>query len=168
MHAQELEPRAYSNTPVGLNFLIVGYGYAEGGVGTDPSVPIQNAKLRVHGPVLAYARSMDVWGRSGKFDVILPYSRLSGTADVAGEARARETSGLADPRFRFSANFVGAPALSLEEFSTYQPDVIMGASLQVSAPLGEYGRDDHRRLGTGHRRIIAFRTGPARSARAPG
>jgi hypothetical protein len=29
-NAQDLEPRAYSNAPVGLNFLIAGYGYAEG------------------------------------------------------------------------------------------------------------------------------------------
>ena len=34
--AQDLEPRAYANTPVGLNFVIAGYGYSEGGVVTDP------------------------------------------------------------------------------------------------------------------------------------
>jgi hypothetical protein len=27
--AQELEPRAFANTPVGLNFLIGGYAYAK-------------------------------------------------------------------------------------------------------------------------------------------
>ena len=26
-HAQDLEPRAYANAPIGLNFLIAGYGY---------------------------------------------------------------------------------------------------------------------------------------------
>ena len=35
-HAQDLEPRAFANTPVGLNFLIGGYAYSKGGVGTDP------------------------------------------------------------------------------------------------------------------------------------
>ena len=148
MQAQELEPRTYANTPIGLNFLIAGYAYAKGGVGTDPSVPITNARLRVHGPVLAYARSLDVWGRSGKFDLILPYSRLSGTADVAGEARERETSGFADPRFRFSVNFLGAPALSLKDFASYRPDLIAGASLQVSVPLGEYDANRLVNIGT--------------------
>jgi hypothetical protein len=36
-HAQDLEPRAFANTPVGLNFLIGGYAYAKGTVGTDAS-----------------------------------------------------------------------------------------------------------------------------------
>jgi len=82
--AQDLEPRAYVNTPVGLNFLLAGYGYAAGGVATDPSLPLQNAHLQVHSTFLAYARALDVWGRSGKIDVVLPYAWLSGTADVAG------------------------------------------------------------------------------------
>ena len=30
--AQDLEPRAYSNAPIGLNFLIAGYAYTSGGV----------------------------------------------------------------------------------------------------------------------------------------
>jgi hypothetical protein len=37
--AQSLDPRAYANAPVGLNFLVAGYSYSTGGVGFDPSVP---------------------------------------------------------------------------------------------------------------------------------
>ncbi len=33
--AQDLEPRSYANTPVGINFLIAGYSYLQGGVATD-------------------------------------------------------------------------------------------------------------------------------------
>ena len=29
LHAQELEPRAYSNLPTGLNFLAVGYAHSQ-------------------------------------------------------------------------------------------------------------------------------------------
>jgi len=46
--AQDLEPRAYANTPIGLNFLIVGYSYSQGGLSTDPSIPLQNAKLQTN------------------------------------------------------------------------------------------------------------------------
>ena len=42
LHAQDLEPRAYSNSPVGLNFVIAGYGYGSGTVLTDPSLPLEN------------------------------------------------------------------------------------------------------------------------------
>ena len=136
--AQDLEPRAYGNTPVGLNFLIAGYAYSQGGLSTDPALPIQDAQLQIHSAILAYARSLDVWGRAGKFDVIVPYAQLSGMALLAGQPRDRDVAGFGDPRFRFSVLLYGAPALSLKEFAGYRQDVIVGASLQVSAPGGQY------------------------------
>lgn len=147
-HAQDLEPRAYANTPTGLNFVILGYAYAQGDVATDPSVPLTNADLEVHTSFLAYARSLDVWGLSGKFDVVLPYSWVSGTAEFMDQPVEREVSGLGDPRLRFSVNFYGAPALSLKEFADYKQDLIIGASLQVSVPLGQYDSDKLVNIGT--------------------
>lgn len=146
-YAQELEPRSYSNTPVGLNFLIAGYGYAEGKLAFDPSLPVADAQYRLHTEALAYARSLNAWGNSAKFDVILPYSSFSGQALVAGLPQQREMSGFGDPRFRFSMNFYGAPALTLKEFAGYQQDVIVGASLQVTAPLGQYENSKLLNLG---------------------
>jgi len=147
-YAQDLEPRAYANTPVGVNFLILGYSHLQGGVTADPTIPLEDAKLQIHSSVLAYARSLDVWGRSGKFDVVLPAAWLSGTATFAGQPRERDISGLADPRFRFSVNLYGAPALSLAEFADYQQDIIVGASVQVSAPAGQYDPEKLVNLGT--------------------
>ena len=48
---------------------------------------------------------------------------------------------------RFSVNFYGAPALSLEEFTNYQQDLIIGASMQVSVPLGQHDEDKLVNLG---------------------
>lgn len=146
--AQELEPRTYANTPVGLNFLIAGYGYTEGGVVTDPSIPLDNANIRINSQVLAYARSFSAWGRSAKFDVVLPYASLSGTADVAGQPRERDVSGWADPRMRVSINLLGAPALSLGQAATFRQELIFGASLQIAAPMGQYDSDKLVNLGT--------------------
>ncbi len=146
--AQDLEPRIYSNTPVGMNFLIAGYVYGTGSVATDLSLPVENGDVQTHTGLLAYARALDVWGTSGKIDVVLPYSSLSGSAELAGQRRERDISGLSDPKFRFSINLYGAPALSLEEFANYQQDVIIGASLQVVAPLGQYDDDKIVNLGT--------------------
>jgi hypothetical protein len=146
--AQELEPRAYTNTPVGLNFLIAGYAYSSGGVATDPTLPIKDAHLHIHSAILAYARSLNVLGTSGKVDVVLPYAWLSGSAEVVGQPREREVSGLADPRLRFSVNLYGAPALSVEEFTSYKQDLIVGASLQVGIPLGQYNPEKLVNLGT--------------------
>jgi hypothetical protein len=145
--AAELEPRAYVNTPPGINFLIAGYVYSDGGLSLAASSPLKDANLQIHTGILAYARTLDVWGKSAKFDVIVPYADLSGTANVGGQQRERHVSGFVDPRFRFSVNFFGAPVLSMEEFATYQPDLLMGASVQVSAPLGKYDSDKLVNLG---------------------
>jgi hypothetical protein len=146
--AQDIEPRAYANTPVGLNFLVGGYVYSQGAVGIDPSVPIEDAKVDVHTSVLAYVRTLDLWGRSGKFDVILPYAWASGSASLLGQTRTRDVSGLADPRLRFSMLLYGGPALSLDEFRDYEPDVIIGTSLEVTLPLGQYDSDKILNIGT--------------------
>jgi hypothetical protein len=59
-------------------------------------------------------------------------------------------SGLGDPRFRVSVNLFGAPALSAKDFASYRQDVIVGVSLQVSAPFGQY--DDSKLLNLGSNR----------------
>jgi hypothetical protein len=146
--AQQLEPRTYTNTPVGMNFLIAGYGYATGSVVSDPSLPLENADIDNHELVLGYARSLDMWGMSGKVDMILPYAWSSGSAEFAGEFRERRVDGFGDPRLRLSVNFFGAPALSLKDFLTYKQDLLVGASLQVGLPMGQYDADRLLNIGT--------------------
>ena len=138
VHAQSIEPRAYSNAPVDVNFLIGGYAYTRGGLAFDSSLPLTDPSLATSSAVLAYARTLDLWGKSGKFDVIAPYTWLSGSANYRGDPLDREVNGFADPTFRLSVNFFGAPALPLSEFKYYEQDLIVGASLQVSVPAGQY------------------------------
>jgi len=146
--AQDLEPRAYANTPVGMNFILARYEYSEGGVATDPTVPLENAELQAHKFLLAYACSMDVWGLSGKFNMIVPYACASGSAELSGQLRERDICGLADPRLRLAVNIFGAPALTLNEFKNYQQDLIVGVSLQVTPPLGQYDAEKLLNIGT--------------------
>jgi len=124
------------------------YAHSVGGLSAEATSPTQDAHLNINTGVLAYARSLDVWGKSGKFDIIMPYSDLSGTALVSGQPAERQVSGLNDPRFRFSVNFIGAPALSMQEFANYQQDLIVGASVQVSAPACQYDPNRLVNLGT--------------------
>jgi hypothetical protein len=146
--ATDIEPRAYSNIPVGLNFLIAGYGYTDGNVTFAPSVPIENGEMEIHNTVLAYVRSLDILGRSGKVDVILPQAWLSGQAEVLGKPRSREISGFADPVFRVYVNLFGAPALSMKDFANYRQDTVIGASLAVSPPGGQYDSSKLVNIGT--------------------
>jgi hypothetical protein len=145
--AQDAEPRAYSNAPARLNFLIAGYVNIQGKMAFDPTLPISDAKFHTSVGALAYVRTLDFGGKSAKFDVILPYSSFSANALVNGQNRERDMSGFGDPRFRFSISLFGAPALSAEEFANYRQDFIVGASVQVSAPLGRYDPDKLLNLG---------------------
>jgi hypothetical protein len=80
--------------------------------------------------------------------VIVPYAWLSGEAEYAGQPVARETSGFSAPLLRVSMNFIGAPALSMKEFAGYQQDLIVGGSLQVGLPSGQYDADKLVNIGS--------------------
>jgi hypothetical protein len=135
---------------VGVNFLVGGYAYTEGGLSFDSSGPITDAELSTSNAFLGYARVLDLWGKSAKFAVTAPYSWLSGSADYDGQTIRRSVSGFMDPGFRLSVNLYGAPALSLKEFGQYRQDLIVGVSLRVTAPLGQY--DDTRLVNLGNNR----------------
>ena len=148
--AQDIEPRAYSNAPIGVNFLIAGYAYTRGGVAFGPSLPITNPHLNTSSAVIAYARVLDLWGMSAKFDATVPYQWLSGTADFRGQTVPRDVNGFANSAFRLSVNLYGAPALTLKEFAGWEQDVIIGASLRVVAPWSQY--DDSKLVNIGTNR----------------
>ena len=147
--AQSMEPRAYANAPVGLNFLLVGYAYTKGALGFDASVPLENAQTKVHAMPVGYVRSLDVFGKAGSIGLLLPLVDLSGTATLNGATEARrEVSGLGDPALRFAVNFYGAPALSALEFGDYRQDLIVGTSVTITAPLGQYDASRLLNIGT--------------------
>jgi hypothetical protein len=147
-NAQDIEPRSYSNAPIGVNFAIAGYAYTRDGVAFDAAMPITDVQLQTSNAVLGYARVLDFWGQSGKVDVVVPYTSLSGSATYAGQPLERVIHGMGDPMVRASVNLLGAPSLGLREFGTYQQDVIVGASLRISIPVGQYDPARVVNLGT--------------------
>ncbi len=146
--AQTLEPRAYSNAPVGINFLLVGYQNSNGALLFDPAIPVTDANANIDIGLLGYVRTLNVAGKSAKAGMLLPYASLSADGYVAGNFRTREAEGIADPSFYFSINFYGAPALSLNEFKNYQQNTIIGFTFKLSAPLGVYAPDKLINIGT--------------------
>jgi len=136
--AQDIEPRSYSNAPIGVNFLIAGVAGTRGGLSFDPALPIEDPSLRTGNAVLGYARVIELGGQSGRVDVILPYTWLSGDAVYAGAPVERVVDGANDAVFRLTANLFGAPAMNFGEFAAYEQDIIVGASLRVVAPTGQY------------------------------
>ncbi len=148
--AQSIEPRLFSNAPVGLNFILLGFAYSSGGVALDPSLPIEDASMTIKAPFFGYARTLDVGGKSGQFQILAPYAFLSGQAvhEPTGDVLTRDVNGFGDPAFRFMVNLHGAPALRAPEFRDYRQDLVFGVSLMVTAPLGQYDSDRLVNLGT--------------------
>ena len=147
--AQELEPRAYSPSPVGLNFVALGFARQTGDVVTDPSLPVSNVNAQVNAFALAYGRTFALAGRQALVTGILPIAWGSVEGDVGEEHRRVTRSGLADMRAKLSVNLLGNPALSPAEFARQHQDrLLLGASLTISAPTGQYDETKLINLGT--------------------
>jgi hypothetical protein len=136
--AQELEPGAYSVSPVGLNFLVATYNWSGGDLSFDPALPVEDAEATINSAVVAYVRSLDVFGRSGNVGILVPYSVGHIQGNYIGEFTEVDRSGFRDPAVRFALNLYGAPAMDLEEFASYRQKTSVGVSIVVALPLGEY------------------------------
>jgi len=137
-YAQEIEARTYSNAPVGINFLSAGVVQAKSGNYTLTS------------EVMSLTHIFDMGGQSGKLTLVLPYGQLTGSSTMGGRTVNASTEGLSDPLIKASVNLYGAPALTLDQFKSYQQDLIIGASLAASVPWGKY--DDNQLINVGANR----------------
>ena len=146
--AQDIEPRTYSNAPIGVNFLIAGYAYTRGGLQFDSALDLTDAHLKTSNAVLGYARVFELGGQSATIGVVVPYTGLSGTAVYQGDPVERSVTGFANPALRLCSNLYGAPALPLKDFRAWQQDVIIGACVVVSAPWSQYDPSRLVNIGT--------------------
>lgn len=138
MHAQDIDPRQYANAPIGVNFVVLGPAITRLGLPSDPAIPLTEPKLNTWGSVLGYARVLRIAGQSAKLSVGTSYLWLEGSALYNGEPVSRSIQGLTDTKVRLAVNLCGAPALDLKEFTAYEQDLVVGASLTVTVPTGQY------------------------------
>lgn len=138
LRAQDLEPRAYANVPTGLNVLALTYSWSQGNVITDAGAPIQDLSITGYAPAALYVRTLNVFGRLGKFRALLPFAHLTGDAVVAGKDTSGTRTGFVDARLKFSLNLFGAMALAPKDFRPSHKETILGVSMAVSVPVGQY------------------------------
>jgi hypothetical protein len=136
--AQELEPRAYSPSPVGTNFVAITYGHSSGDFLPDPTLPIQNASVQFNNVGFGYYHSFGLFGRQTTVSLGVPYVWGSGAALLSGVPTHIYRSGLGDPVVRISYILYGSPALSPQDFKKLIHRTIVGASVLIAAPLGQY------------------------------
>jgi hypothetical protein len=136
--AQEMEPRAYSRAPVGTQFVLVTYGYQSGDVFTDSSLPLKDVSINLSSMSLGYGRTFGLKGRQASATFLMPYIKGSASGTLFEERQNVTRSGLADLRARFSMNLIGSPAMRPKEFAAYKPRTVVGASITIIAPSGQY------------------------------
>jgi hypothetical protein len=127
--AQEFEPRTYVVAPPGLNFVGVAYGFANGAVFMDPSLPAKDVDADIHLVVMRYVRTLELFGLPTKLKVVLPLSDGHWEGFVEDEFRIRDAAGLGDARIVMETLFAGA---------SNEKRTVWGARLQVILPTGQY------------------------------
>ena len=137
-------------TPVHSNALTLTYSFQDGNVVFDPTLPISNSTGRISTEIASYFHSMSLFGRSANVNVSLPYSIGHFQAVINGQEQEIYRSGLAPTALRVSINLAGASAMNVQEFSRWKQKTLIGASLTVLTPTGQY--DPSRLVNTGNNR----------------
>ncbi len=155
--AQDLEPRRWSHLPTGLNVIGVGTGWTDGDILFDPVLLIEEVTYDVYPLGLGYVRTFELFGKSSRVDLVVPYASGRWRGLVDGEFTEVQRRGFVDPRVRFSMNLWGAPALTGKEYVQYKREhpvtTTIGVGLQIRVPLGEYTSERLINLG-GNRWVV--------------
>ena len=146
--AQELEPGAYWPIPTGMNIVTVVNTFNWGDLAFEPSAPIDEASAAIDTTALAFTRAFSLAGRSANAGVALPViaGHLEGV--YLGQPAEAGRFGLGDPRLRLAMNLYGAPAMTPQAFASYRHQTIVGVSVTVAPPLGQYDSTKLINLGT--------------------
>jgi len=136
--AQDLSPRAYVITPMHSNAIVLTWSFYDGGVNLNGSIPITGATGRYHVPIFSYYHSLSFFRRSANVTASLPYGVGNFQGDVLGTEKSVYRSGLLDLNVRFSVNLIGGSAMPVEKFAKWKQKTLLGASVKVVAPTGQY------------------------------
>ena len=146
--AQQLEPRAYAPSPVGVNIVGIPYAYQWGAVITDPSLPVKDVNAKVNAVAAFYDRTFSFFGREASLLVAMPWIWAKATGEVGEELRSISRSGQGDLQLRLASNILGGPALTPQEFQHAEHKTTLGGSLSVSMPTGQYDPTKLVNIGT--------------------
>ncbi len=136
--AQDLTPRAYVISPIHSNAVVLTNSFFSGNLDFNGAVPITDATAKVDAPILSLYHSLSFFGHSANFTASLPYGVGNFKGTVLGTETNVYRSGLFDSQYRFAVNLKGGPAMDIRKFVKYQQKTVLGVSLRVSAPTGQY------------------------------
>src|SRR6185295_1948553 len=146
--AQELEPRAYSASPIGTTFLLIAASRSSGSVFTDPSLPFEDVHAKIGAAIVGGGHTFDLFTRTALITGAVPYARGTATGRIEEATRDVTRVGWADSRVKFSVNLVGGRALRPAAFAKAPRSTIVGVSLTTVLPTGQYYSDRLVNLGS--------------------
>jgi hypothetical protein len=138
LSAQDLTPRAYVVTPVRTNAVTASFIYNDGELVFEGTVPIVDSRGRLSVPALSLYHSFRLLGRSANVAATLPYGHGTFTGTLGATEIEAYRSGLLDSVYRLSVNLLGAPAMEMSDFRKWRQKHLLGASLKIVAPTGQY------------------------------
>lgn len=147
-YSQELEPRNYSVIPKNLNGVLLGYTFSDGSIVTDATSPFTDFDVTTHTITLGGVRTFGIFGKLGRVQLMVPFAFMSGDLKVNGKDTAGTRTGFADARFRVGVNIFGSPALEPKDYQKFNEETVLGASVVVSVPVGQYYEDKYVNLGS--------------------
>lgn len=148
VRAQDLVPGAYTPAPIGFNILNITGAFSYGDIAFDPSLPIEDAHSTVGAMGIGIGRTLNIGGRFANIGVGIPLVIGHVEGLVLDQFQEASRRGQGDLGVRVAVNLYGAPAMTRQQFAAYRATTIVGVSLGVGAPIGQYDSTKYVNLGT--------------------
>jgi len=114
------------------------YSYYDGRVNFNGTIPVKNGTVTFSVPVFSAYHSFSFFGRSANVVASLPYGVGTFQGELNQQNRQVYRSGLLDFTARFAVKLMGGQAMKPREFAKWKQKVLLGASLRIIAPTGQY------------------------------
>jgi len=146
--AQDLAPRAYLITPLHSNAVNLTYSFFDGNIIFDGTTPITGATARFNLTAISISHSLNFFGRTAMLSASLPYGVGDFRGTVADAEKLAHRSGLLGTSLRLSVNLIGGPAMKVQEYLKWRQKTIVGVSIKLVPPSGQYDPTKLINLGT--------------------
>lgn len=151
LFGQDLEPRRWTEIPIGNHVIGGGYAFSFGDVFFDPILQVEDATIEVNTIIASYILPVRIGNKLGRIDATIPFAFEHWQGLLSDVPTSLNRTGFADPRIRFSVNIIGATAEESKKLREYIAEnpvrTTVGISVAVTLPIGQYFDDKLINLG---------------------
>ena len=149
--ALDPDPRRWAHLPIDTNFGGFAFAHTEADIFLDPTLSLEDVKMKLDTVAGKYIRTFEVFKRSARIDITQAYQEGKWTGLLEGVQASTSRSGLSDTFVRVAINLLGAPPLRGKEYGIYRAsaaiETVIGVGLAVRLPTGDYQEDKLINLG---------------------